>query len=123
LDLWYRNNKLNPQKWDSIIEEEIIRLAGEEYRNIVLTEYAKYIGKTGGFAASYLWEDIIQKPVNWWNLMKGKYFILNDVTIRILSIPAISAARKRNWSAFGFIYSKLWNKLHENWVEKIIYIY
>jgi hypothetical protein len=70
-----------------------------------------------------LWGDVIQKPVNWWNLMKGRYPILSDVAIRILSIPATSAASERNWSTFGFIHSKLRNKLHEKRVEKIVYMF
>jgi len=86
-------------------------------------ELAEYVGKSGGFAPSHLWEDVIQKPVNWWNLMKGRYPILSDVAIRILSIPATSAASERNWSAFGFIHSKLRNRLHEKRVEKIVYLF
>ena len=55
--------------------------------------------------------------------MKGRYPILSDVAIRILSIPATSAASERNWSTFGFIHSKLRNRLHEKRVEKIVYIF
>ena len=86
-------------------------------------ELAEYIGKSGGFAASHLWGNVIQKPVNWWNLMSGRYPILSSVAIRILSIPATSAASERNWSTFGFIHSKLRNRLHEERVEKIVYLF
>ena len=68
---------------------------------------AKYVGKTGGFAHSHLWGDVIQKPINWWNLMKERYLILSNIAIQILSILATSAASERNWSIFGFIHSKL----------------
>ena len=31
---------------------------------MVLMELTEYVGKTGGFAHNYLWEDVIQKPTN-----------------------------------------------------------
>jgi len=123
LDPRYHGNRLNSRQWDSIIEKEIIELVGEEYQDLVLTELAEYIGKLGGFASNHLWGDVTQKPVNWWNLMKGRYPILSDIAIRILSIPATSAASERNWSTFGFIHSKLRNRLHEKRVEKIVYLF
>jgi hypothetical protein len=123
LDPRYRGNRLNAQIFDPVIEREIIQLVGEEYKDIVLTELAEYVGKTGGFAHSHLWGEVIQQPINWWNLMKGRYPILSDVAIRILSIPATSAASERNWSTFGFIHLKLRNRLHEQRVEKIVYIF
>ena len=55
--------------------------------------------------------------------MKGRYPVLSDVAIRILLIPPTSAASERNWSTFGFIHSKLRNRLCEERVEKIVYIF
>ena len=55
--------------------------------------------------------------------MKGKYLILSNVAIRVLSTPATSAASERNWSTFGFIHSKLRNRLHEKRVERIVYLF
>ena len=123
LDPWHHGNHLNARTFDPIIEKKIIQLAGKENKDIVLIELAEYVRKTGGFAHSHLWGDVIQKPINWWNLMKGKYPILSDVAIWILSISATSAASERNWSIFGFIHSKLRNRLHEKQVEKIVYIF
>ena len=88
-----------------------------------MTELAEYVGKTGGFAPNHLWGNVIQKPINWWHLMKGRYPVLSDVAIQVLSIPATSAASERNWSTFGFIHSKLRNRLHEKRVEKIVYMF
>ena len=45
------------------------------------------------------------------------------MALKILSIPATSAASERNWSAFNFIYTKLRNRLHNERVEKIVFIY
>ncbi|PKC61852.1 hypothetical protein RhiirA1_398094 [Rhizophagus irregularis] len=38
---------LNTRIFDPIIEKETLSLVGEEYKNIVLTKLAKYVGKTG----------------------------------------------------------------------------
>ncbi|GES95322.1 zinc finger BED domain-containing protein 1-like [Rhizophagus clarus] len=99
LDLRYYGNHLNACTFDPIIEKEIIQLAGEEYKNIVLEELAEYVGKIG-----------------------GRYPVLSDIAIRILSIPPMSASSERNWSTFGFIYTKLRNRLHEKrgWVDKVL---
>ncbi|CAB5309860.1 unnamed protein product [Rhizophagus irregularis] len=106
LDPRYCGSRLNARIFDPIIEKEILSLVGEEYKDIVLTELAEYVGKTGSFAHSNLWGDVIQKPVNWWNLMKGRYPILSDIAIQILSIPATSAAKKP--------------LTIEGWVEKVL---
>ena len=45
------------------------------------------------------------------------------MALKILSIPATSAASERNWSAFSFIHIKLCNRLHNERVEKIVFIY
>ncbi len=45
------------------------------------------------------------------------------MTLKILSIPATSAASEQNWSAFSFIHTKLCNRLHNERVEKIVFIY
>ncbi|CAG8783629.1 5425_t:CDS:2, partial [Rhizophagus irregularis] len=79
---------------------EILSLVGEEYKDIVLTELAEYVRKTGSFAHSHLWGDVIQKSVNWWNLMKGRYPILKKaLTIeswveKVLQKKAIREAAK-----------------------------
>ncbi|PKY31632.1 hypothetical protein RhiirB3_393462 [Rhizophagus irregularis] len=56
LDPRYRNSWLNVRIFNPIIEKKILSLVGEEYKDIVLTEFAEYVGKIGSFAHSYLWE-------------------------------------------------------------------
>ena len=41
----------------------------------------------------------------------------------MLSIPSISAASERNWFSFGFIHSKLHNRLGDDKVKKCVYLY
>ncbi|GBB90734.1 hypothetical protein RclHR1_01780001 [Rhizophagus clarus] len=45
--------------------------------------------------------------------MKERYPVLSDIAIQILSILPTSASSERNWSTFGFIHTKLQNRLHE----------
>ncbi|CAG8836652.1 32302_t:CDS:2, partial [Gigaspora margarita] len=87
---------LNSKKWNSIIEDELIRLVSSQDQENVLNEYA--------------------------DLFKGRYPILSEIALHILSIPPTSAACKRNWSTFGFIHNKLRNRLTDPKVEKCAYI-
>lgn len=66
LDPQYRGNKLDPLQWDSIIEDELIRLVSIENQSKVLEEYAEYLGKLGHFSRSHLWEsNLVKNPINW----------------------------------------------------------
>lgn len=123
LDPRYNGELLNNQRWDDIIEEELIRLAGEENQNLVLEEYSEFIGRCGGFVKSYLWGDIKNKPINWWHLLEKRYPLISSIALKLLSIPATSAASERNWSTYKFIHSKLRNRLINDRAEKLVYIY
>jgi hypothetical protein len=123
LDPQYRGSKLNPSQWDSIIEDELIRLVSTENASRVLEEYAEYLGKLGNFSRLHLWEsNLVKNPINWWCLVKGRYPILSEVALKILSIPATSAASERNWNTFGFIHTKVRNRLNDKRVEKLVYM-
>ena len=61
------------------------------------------IQKLGGFSDDHLWGNLTTKPINWWKLVARRYPILNNIALKVLSIPATSAASERNWSAFEFI--------------------
>ena len=65
LDPRYRGENLNLQIWADIINNEVIRIAGVDNENQVLDELAEYIGKSGGFARKYLWENLTSKLLNW----------------------------------------------------------
>lgn len=123
LDPQYRGSKLNPLQWDSIIEDELIRLVPIENQIEVLKEYAEYLGKRGNFSRLHLWEsNLVKNSINWWCLVKGRYPILSEVALKVLSIPATSAASERNWSTFGFIHTKVRNRLNDKRVEKLVYM-
>jgi hAT family C-terminal dimerisation region len=123
LDPRFNGELLHGNDWHDIIEEEIIRIAGKENEVQVLYELSEYIGKSGGFAKKHLWSGLNQKPINWWNLLKSRYPLLSSVAIKVLSIPATSAASERNWSTYNFIHSKLRNRMTIDRAEKLVYIY
>ena len=60
----------------------------------------------------------------WW---KGNFGAvapeLTKVAVRVLSIPTSSAAAERNWSTFSYIHDKKQNKLSNDHVFKLVYIY
>jgi len=123
LDPKYRGEILNADRCDPIIEREILRLVPEGKENQVLMEYSDYIGKLGGFSDDHLWGDITSQPINWWTLVARRYPLLSTIARQVLSIPSTSAASERNWSSFGFIHSKLRNRLGDDKVEKCVYLY
>ncbi|CAG8753444.1 16177_t:CDS:2 [Rhizophagus irregularis] len=76
IEIQIKNNTKIPNDFNDIIEEELIRLAGEENQNLVLEEYSEFIGKCSGFSKSYLWGNIKNKPINWWHLLEKRYPLL-----------------------------------------------
>ena len=48
---------------------------------------------------------------------------LTKFAVRVLSIPTSSAAAERNWSTFSYIHDKKRNKLSNDRVFKLVYIY
>ena len=123
LDPRFNGELVNSNNWNDIIEEEIIRIAGKDNEVQVLYELSEYIGRCGGFAKKHLWSGLNQMPINWWNLLKSRYPLLSSVAIKVLSIPASSAASERNWSTYNFIHSKLRNRMVIDRAEKLVYIY
>ncbi|KAF0461297.1 zinc finger bed domain-containing protein 1-like [Gigaspora margarita] len=90
---------------------------------LVLKELANYIGKTGPFSSTHLWGKLKEDPIEWWNLVSNRAPNLSEVALKVFSIPASSASSERNWSTFGFIYSKNRNRLDDKRVKKLVYLY
>ena len=61
----------------------------------------------------------------WWSEFRcdPKHAALKSLAIRLLHIPATSATAERNWSAFRFIHSRLRNRLVEERVQKLVYVF
>ena len=123
LDSKYRGKLLNANQCNSIIKHKILRLTPKDKKNEVLMEYSDYVRKFGRFSDDHLWGVITSHPINWWTLDARRYLILNAIVCQVLSILSTSAASERNWSSFGFIHSKLHNRLEDSKVEKCVYLY
>jgi hAT family C-terminal dimerisation region len=60
-------------------------------------------------------------PSVWWQSWPNSK--LQQLAIKVLSIPTSSAAAERNFSTFGFIHSKVRNRLQNERVKKLVYVY
>ncbi|CAI2174125.1 14466_t:CDS:2 [Funneliformis geosporum] len=91
LDPQYHGNRLNAQKWDVIIEKEIIQLVGEEYKDIVLIELLEK-------------QEVLQLVI---------YGVIK-VAIQVLSIPATLAVKFANLRAIDKPITL------DGWIENIL---
>ncbi len=60
--------------------------------------------------------------LQWWLADGTDWPLLQNLAQRVFSLPASSAASERNFSTFGFIHSKLRNRLDQEKVRKLVYI-
>jgi hypothetical protein len=60
--------------------------------------------------------------LQWWMADGTDWPLLQNVAKRVFSMAASSAASERNFSTFGFIHSKLQNRLGPEKVKKLVYV-
>ena len=79
-----------------------------------------YAAKNGVFANSFLWKNVAKmSPVAWWNA----YFSIQEVTkmaIRILRLPATTAAVERSFSCDSNIHGAKRNRLSNDRASKLV---
>lgn len=64
------------------------------------------------------------EPTDYWGLYGSKEFpLLATIAIRIFSCPTSSASSERVWSVYSFIHTKKRNRLGNEKVGKLAYIY
>jgi hypothetical protein len=88
-------------------------------------QFLQYKARSGIFGNSLAWVSINNVDLlTWW---KGNFGAvapeLTKVAVRVLSIPTSSAAAERNWSTFSYIHDKKRNKLTNDRIFKLVYIY
>jgi hypothetical protein len=76
--------------------------------------------RLGGFEYQMLMQGETT-PLQYW-LQNTTYKTLAPIAVKIFSMAASSAASERNFSTFGFIHSKLRNRLGADKVKKLVYI-
>jgi len=80
--------------------------------------------REGLWAADLEWDAYSEysDPARWWRGQRcSKAF--KDLAIYALSINPTSGAAERNWSTHGFLHSKARNRLDNERVEKLVYVF
>ena len=71
-----------------------------------------------------MWDDAqLVDGITWWKCHGNEAKHLQNMAIRVLSIPTSSAASERCWSAMGNIHSESRNRLTDDRVEKLLFLY
>uniref|UniRef100_U9TPP9 HAT C-terminal dimerisation domain-containing protein n=1 Tax=Rhizophagus irregularis (strain DAOM 181602 / DAOM 197198 / MUCL 43194) TaxID=747089 RepID=U9TPP9_RHIID len=95
---------------------------GQEESVIMFTELVKFRQKNSPYDNKTIWLSSTNlSPSVWWQSWPNSS--LQQLAIKILSIPTSSAAAERNFSTFGFIHNKIRNRLQNERVKKLVYIY
>jgi hypothetical protein len=63
-----------------------------------------------------------QSVLHWWMADGTDWPLLQNLAVRVFTMASLSAASERNFSTFGFIHSKLRNRLSPEKVKKLVYI-
>jgi Protein of unknown function (DUF 659)/hAT family C-terminal dimerisation region len=88
----------------------------------LFVELVKFRQKTSPYDNETIWMSSSNlNPFVWWQSWPNSE--LQQLAIKILLIPTSSAAAERNFSTFGFIHNKIRNRLHNDRVKKLVYIY
>lgn len=88
----------------------------------VISELILLKYKQNHYADDVIWSCAeILEPLLWWNQMAPESK-LKYLALRVLMIPASSAASERAWSVFGLILTKLRNRLDPKKLNKIAFI-
>ena len=83
-----------------------------------------YKSKSGGFTDDMFSIFAAGTPsVVWWSQCRFGTQHAELLALKLLHIPATSAASERNWSAFRFIHTRLRNRLRASRVKKLVYVF
>ena len=104
--------------------EEASKLINKNSNAQLAREMLEYQSKLGVFSLNVLWSDEATKdPITWWSALRNEVPVLSEFAAKLMSIPASSAAAERNWSHFGFVHSLRRNRLTNDRVFKLVYLY
>lgn len=97
---------------------------GIEVGQKVLSELIKFMDKMQNLSESRRATLVDIEAIEYWKLVGSVEFPnLFKVASNICSIPCSSAASERIWSTYRFIHSRLRNRLANEKIEKLIFIY
>ena len=78
---------------------------------------------TTGLKLGFFLVVIFGRMLTWWMASLGGDTMATLLFICVLSIPTSSAASERCWSVMGNVHSESRNRLTDDRVEKLVYIY
>lgn len=80
--------------------------------------------RRGVFAGNVNWNGFkgYQDPASWWSDQACSK-LLQELAIYTLSINPTAGAAERNWSVHGFLHNKSRNRLANESVEKLVYVF
>jgi len=88
----------------------------------VIADLCHFKNKTGPFCKEYLWAAINDtNGLNWWNAFCSE-IELSKIAIKILSLPATSAAVERTFSSYKDVHSLKRNRLTNERASKLVFI-
>ncbi|CAG8843955.1 18072_t:CDS:2, partial [Gigaspora margarita] len=91
---------------------------GQEKSVELFVEIVKFRNKSSLYDDYIIWESAAILNLELWPDSS-----LKQLAIKVLKIPMSSATTEQNFSTFGFIHSKLRNRLNNGQVKKLVYIY
>jgi hypothetical protein len=96
---------------------------GHEESVKLFAELISFRNKNPPYNNEIIWEsiNILNNPSTWWQSWPKSE--LQQLAVKIFLIPTSSAAAERNFSNFGFIHNKIRNRLRNDRVKKLVYIY
>ncbi|GBC05804.1 hypothetical protein RclHR1_06430005 [Rhizophagus clarus] len=98
------------------------RRFGQEESVKLFAELVVFRQKNSPYDNETIWlSSSVLSPSIWWQSWPKSE--LQQLAIKILSIPTSSAAAERNFSTFGFIHNKICNRLQNDRVKKLVFIY
>lgn len=88
----------------------------------LFAELVNFRNKNSPYNNEIIWKsaNILNSSLWWQSWPTSK---LQQLAIKVLLIPTSSAAAERNFSNFGFIHNKIRNRLKNDRVKKLVYIY
>ena len=63
------------------------------------------------------------EAVQWWLEYGNDMLTLQEIAIKVMTMPPTASAGERNWSAWKHIWSNARNRLHVDRVAMLVYIY
>ncbi|GBC07859.1 hypothetical protein RclHR1_07730012 [Rhizophagus clarus] len=98
------------------------RRFGQEESVKLFAELVVFRQKNSPYDNETIWlSSSVLSPSIWWQSWPKSE--LQQLAIKILSIPTSSAAAERKFSTFGFIHNKICNRLQNDRVKKLVFIY